>query len=80
MIPVKTETTNAVFVAECCEDLPATTCHDDNGINYVETCWELSDEELAEVIKTKRIYVNTIGTEVNPIRVEARSLIVDGED
>ena len=40
----------------------------------------MSDEELAEVMKTKRIYVNTIGTEVNPIRVEARSLIKDGED
>lgn len=80
MIPVKTETTNAVFVADECEDLPATTCHDDNGINYVETCWELSDEELAEMARTKRIYVNTIGTEVNPIRVETRSLIEDGED
>jgi len=80
MIPIKTETTNAVFVAKNCEDLPATTCHDDYGINYVETCWQMSDEELQEVIKSKCVYINTIGTEVLPMRVESRSLIVNGED
>jgi len=58
----------------------ATTCHDDYGINYVETCWQMSDEELQEVIKSKCVYINTIGTEVLPMRVESRSLIVNGED
>jgi len=40
----------------------------------------MSDEELQEVIKSKCVYINTIGTEVLPMRVESRSLIVNGED
>jgi hypothetical protein len=37
----------------------------------VITCWEMSDEELAEVIKTKRVYLSqlTFGKALQPIRM-----------
>lgn len=46
----------------------------------VVSCWEFSDEELAEVMKTKRVYFlqNTFGDALQPIR--AAVALYDRED
>ena len=70
MNPIKTLTTNAVYVAEGCEDLPATQGEmqtDAGPIPIVETAWQLSEEEIEEVAKTGRVYVRFIGTNIIPL-------------
>ena len=70
MNPIKTLTTNAVYVAEGCEDLPATQGEmntDAGPIPIVETAWQLSTDELEEVVKTGRVYVRFIGTSIIPL-------------
>lgn len=49
--------------------LPAMHMQDEEGTIY--TCWELSDEELEQVKKTKRVYVRnlTFNQGFSPINV-----------
>ncbi len=61
MKPVHTETVNTIFTAEGCFDLPATVIHHPTDAPVVETCWELSPEELAVVQQTGRIYLSIVG-------------------
>jgi len=42
----------------------------------VVSCWELSDEELAEVIRTKRIYFQALGRTHPPIMVHGSTPFV----
>ena len=70
MNPIKTLTTNAIYVAEGCQDLPATQGEmqtDAGPIPIVETVWELSKEEIEQVVMTERIYVRFIGTSIIPL-------------
>lgn len=47
MKPVRTETTNAVYTLEGCNDLPVTKYENvDNKEMGVESCWELDAEDL----------------------------------
>lgn len=78
MIPVKTDYANIVFTAEGCRDLPGTLAVNEKGIPEVETCWELSDEELAQVIKTRRIFLYTVGRTVPPMALTTASQITFG--
>ena len=76
MKAIETPDTNAVFTAEGCFDLPATKCHDPNtGINYIQTVWELSLEELKRVQETGLIYVSVVGTGIQPILVSTESIL-----
>ena len=78
MKPVETEHSNAVFVLEGCLDLPATKCHDkQNGTSYVESCWEMTEEERAEVMKTGRVFVTMMGETVPPLLVSVESMVDD---
>lgn len=80
MKPVVTPDTNTTFALEGCGDLPATKCHDDKGTPYVESCWELSLEELNEIAKTGRIYLLTMGDCVLPVSLSTQSaLMKEGE-
>lgn len=80
MKPVQTETTNCVYTLEGCHDLPATNFHSNVG-EGVEVCFELSDEELEEIKKTKRIYLDILGRGVPPICLNSySSLIVGGNE
>lgn len=70
MTPIKTLITNAVYVAEGCEDLPATQGEmqtDAGPIPIVETAWQLSTDEIEEVVRTGRVYVRFIGTNIIPL-------------
>lgn len=78
MIPVKTDYANIVFTAEGCRDLPGTLAVNEKGIPEVETCWELSNEELAQVIETRRIFLYTVGRTVPPMALTTVSQITFG--
>lgn len=78
MIPVKTEYANIVFTAEGCEDLPGTLAVNENGTPEIETCWELSTEELEQVNKTGRIYLYVMGRSIPPMALTTASQITFG--
>ncbi len=40
------------------------------GVRAVESCWELSDEDLERVIKNKRIYLVVLGDTHPPLRLD----------
>ena len=55
--------------------LPAYVGRDTNGNTCVVSCWEMSDVELQEVMKTKRVFVIilTYGKPLQPQNLEAYS-------
>jgi len=73
---VEFEESNKVFVAPGCNDLPAHVaegCEDHPEVKAeIITCWELSGEELAEVLQTKRIWLFVRGTDQPPVIVTGR--------
>lgn len=40
-----------------------------NGWPVIISCWKLDQEELDEVIRTKRIWLMTLGDSMNPVLV-----------
>lgn len=80
MKPIKTEHSNVVFVKEGCLDLPGTAYKYADGTPGVETCWELSPEELEQVKKTGRVYLYTVGEGVPPMFLSVKSELVLQED
>ena len=78
MKPIVTPETNVVFVAPGCGDLPATTCHDPaTGIDYVQTAWELTVEDLKRLQETGIIYIAVMGNGIQPILVSTESMLKD---
>lgn len=50
MKPVQTETCNAVYTLEGCQDLPVTRYTNDANLETgVESCWELSPDEIKQL-------------------------------
>lgn len=80
MKPIETQDTNALFRAEGCFDLPATTCHDPKtGLNYIQTVWELTPEELDQVNETGLIYVSVVGQAIQPMLVSTESILEESQ-
>ena len=82
MNPIRTLTTNALYVAEGCEDLPATQGEmqtDAGPIPIVETAWELSVDEIEEVVRTGRVYVRFIGTSIIPLCASTKGAFAEFE-
>ena len=73
MRPVKAEYSNITYTAEGCFDLPAALCKNDDGTIDVETIWELSDAELEQVKKNRRIYLYIKGRQVPPVMLSTES-------
>lgn len=73
MKPTKFKGQNVVFGENQPEylPLPALRVGDEGGT--VITAWELSDEELAEVIQNRKVYISmlTFNNPLTPISVEA---------
>ena len=68
MNPITTERTNVTYTAEGCSDLPASILMNPESGNWeVETCWELSDEEVEQIIKDRKIYLYIQGKAVPPL-------------
>lgn len=74
MRPVKTDYTNITLTAEGCGDLPATVMQSYDGSQAIETCWELTPEEIAEICSTGRIYLTVTGRVHPPMRLEVTSI------
>lgn len=76
MVPVRTEYSNITYKAEGCNDLPATIVKDPDGTEGVETVWELTDEELEQINKDRRVYLYVTGRQVPPLLMATKSEIV----
>ncbi|MDY2735949.1 hypothetical protein [Intestinibacter sp.] len=66
MKPIDTNSTNKIFKApkgvENCSDLPVRVIDTDpNVVPILESCWELSDEEIEVIKREKRIYLGVHG-------------------
>jgi len=67
MIPIQMDYSNITYVADGCRDLPATLFIDRNGNYEVETVWDLTDEEVEQIVKSKRLYLYIMGASVPPL-------------
>ena len=76
MKAVKAEYANVIFTAEGCYDLPATRCVSPSGKEEIETVWELSDEEVEQIRKEKKIYLYIFGQSMPPVCIQTQSDIV----
>jgi hypothetical protein len=56
-------------------DLPITRIVFEDGVNAVESCWEISPEEMEIILKTKKIYFTCFGVTHPPIILKAESFI-----
>jgi len=61
MIPKTFPEQNTTFQAEGCLDLPAFV-----GENWIVTAWEVTDEDLEIMRKTKTIYMRVWGKGIQP--------------
>lgn len=75
MKAVKTATTNGVLKGNSDNvfDLPVTNLTYSDGVPAVESCWELSPEEIEEVKRTGRIYFICFGRTHPPIMLDTHS-------
>ena len=77
MKPVKTKHTNSILGApkgnENVIDLPITRLKYEDGSNAIESCWELSKEELEIVNQTGKIYFVCMGVTHPPILLSVES-------
>lgn len=77
MKPVRTETTNAVYTLEGCQDLPVTRYTNVmNNEQGVESCWELDEQDL-ENIKNNggKVYLYIQGAVVPPVLMTTESMV-----
>jgi len=81
MKPIKTESTNSILKPpegdKTTIELPITRLISPEGFPAVESCWELSKEELEEINKTGRIYFICMGKTHPPILLSTESLAKD---
>lgn len=75
MRPIRTGYSNITYVADGCRDLPATLFEDQNGNYEVETVWELTDEEVEQIRKEKKLYLYIQGRRTPPLLISAESYV-----
>ena len=81
MKPIETKETNMVFTLDGCGDLPVIAAHDENGVNYIISAWEITPEELEKVKETGIIYLSVVGTQIPPVALLVENpMIEEGEE
>lgn len=77
---IKLDTANAVFKGEGYLDVPATRYTYEDGDPGIEICLELTPEEIAELAKSRRLYLYKIGKTLQPfyLSTERELKITDG--
>lgn len=76
MKPVQTETCNSIYTLKGCNDLPVTRyTNSTNGEEGVESCWELSPDEIKQVQETGKVYLYIQGSAVPPILLTTESMV-----
>lgn len=74
MKPVKTENSNSILKGYGdVADLPIARLEYEDGSHAVESCWELSKEELEKVMKTCKVYFVCMGVTHPPILLSTES-------
>ena len=73
MKPIRTNTTNCILkgTSEDVQDLPVTRLQYPGGVSAVESCWELSKEEIEEISRTGRLYFICLGNTHPPIMLSS---------
>lgn len=81
MRPIKDDGTNAYIGDEGCVKLPVQKYEEPQlgGELCIQTVWELSDEEIEILLKTRRIYVSTVGDEIPPICLDVMPFVSQKE-
>lgn len=76
MKPIRADTSNCILKGTGeVQDLPITRLEFQNGSQAVESCWELSKEELEKINETGRIYFVCMGNTHPPILLDVESQI-----
>ncbi len=76
MTPIRTDCSNATYTAEGCFDLPATIASWQDGSLEVETVWELTEEELEQINKDRRVYLYIMGRQMPPVFLSVKSELI----
>ena len=69
MKPINFEQSNMTMTAHDCDGLPVAHAITPSDLEVYISCWELSDEELQQIIKTKQIWLWQFGDHVQPVAV-----------
>lgn len=82
MIPIETNTTNCILKGSTPEvmDLPVTRYQTEDGFYAVQSCWQLSDEELQEVINSGKIFFAIYGSTHPPICISTEPIVKGVDD
>lgn len=80
MRPIRVEHSTHTYTAPGCWELPATVADNGDGTKSVETVWELTEEERAEVARTGRLYLLIHGTVVPPLSMSVTDMVEQRED
>lgn len=73
MRPIKVPETNHTFTRPStmtedeCFDMPVIAGKRDDGYPEIVSVWELTDEEIEHICKTKRLYHGTLGAGIPPM-------------
>lgn len=79
MKAIKTSTTNRIYVAEGCNDLPATV-HKIGNDTYTEACFELTAHEISQIIATRKIYFSVLGDQIIPMLLHTESYVEEANN
>lgn len=74
MKAIQTQTANRIYTAEGCNDLPVTV-HKIGEDVYTEACFELTAEEISQIIATKKIYYSVLGDKIIPMMLHTESYV-----
>ena len=81
MKPVQTETCNSVYTLEGCQDLPVTKyIHSNSKEEGVESCWELTPDEIKQIQETGKVYLYIQGNVVPPVLLTTESMLFFQEE
>ena len=80
MKSIRNENTNTTYVRHDCNDLPGAAYKYEDETPAIETCWELTDEELEILKKTKKVYVQQEGKTLPPMMLSVESVFGDSND
>lgn len=75
MIPIDFPERNLTLTAEGCKDLPCW-----HGPNQFISCWELTDEDLDILMRTKKLYLSVLGSGHPPVDIVAAFPFVDNSE
>lgn len=81
MTPVGFEQANGTLTAAPnsvvrVQDLPVAIVQTKEGLAAIVSCWELDDQEIEDLVKTRRLWLSVAGTGMPPISPATRSPFV----